>query len=215
MAGIPQNFQSISPIIGSYDWLDVSSGAGYRRYYPVGCNNSTTVYFLSTKALDTATGLYSTTLSGGYADDPKMMIDLDFDVELKLASIIFGDALINLSYNSSINVGGNSYIVINVYHVSTGGVETSIGTTTTANRATTGAVAYFRDCIKVVLSKKNFGVGEKLRLNIQCWVNPASSPHTSSMTLYHDPSSSNTLTDADSRTIGTDITFDCPFKVNS
>jgi hypothetical protein len=29
MAGIPKNFESISPVIGSYDWLDLTTGAGY------------------------------------------------------------------------------------------------------------------------------------------------------------------------------------------
>lgn len=214
MAGLPTNFQAVSPVLASYDWLDVTSGAGYRRYYACASDiEGAATYFLSPRSLDAPSRLWYTQANVNIGAAAKI-IDLDFDIEFKVPAVIYGDSFVNLTYN--VNTQANiddTYIIIKVYHVTSGGTETQIGTAQTSNYSWGAAPPYYhREAIKVNLSKKHFAKTDKLRLTVEGWGGDASG---GKMILYYDPTSSKTYSDnPDSRTIGTDLIFDCPFQVN-
>jgi hypothetical protein len=211
LAGVPTYFQSVSPVIGSYDWLDLTSGVGYRKYYAAASNTTgATTYFLATRIVDGPTLKWFSTITGGI--NAAVSIDIDFDVEMKIPAVVSGFAYTNFTYNHS--AGGNAATrsIVNIYHVTSGGTETLLGTTTGVDRPA-GAPKYYRECIKVSLTDKHFATGEKLRLNIQI-IGDATAGDSTGLELYYDPASLKTYTDYDTRTIGSSITFDCPFKVN-
>jgi hypothetical protein len=213
MAGIPTNFQAISPVLSSYDWLDITSGCGYRRYYACSSDVAGITYFLSARELDAPSRDWYIQANINVGAAAKI-IDLDFDIEFKVPAVIYGDAFINLTYAVTTQANVDStYVVIRVYHVTSGGVETEIGTSTTDTKAWGAAVPYYhRECVKVALSKKHFAKTDKLRLTVEGWGGDNTG---GKMIIYHDPTSSKTYSDfSDSRTIGTNLIFDCPFQVN-
>lgn len=205
MLGIPTNFQSISPVLSSYDWLDVTSGCGYRRYYATVSNvTGAQVNYLTTRLVGAPTSFNNLAVV-----DPTQNCTIDFDITMQTPCVISGRAIVNLTY---INTGsaGNMDSKVTISHVLAGvGTVTQFGQTQGATR-TTGATAC-RDSLLVDLTTKHFGIGDKLRLEI--FVEHTTGANKS-FTVYFDPTSNKTFTDADSRTIGTDLTFDCPFKVN-
>jgi hypothetical protein len=199
---LPILFRGGGGLTPTYSWVDYVQGIGYQRFYGVGSIiSSGLTYFLSTKAIDASSqnGIYTSGIAG--AD-----LDIDFDITFAIPSIVTdGKAYINASIYKEADA--EAVMVVTIYHVS-GVTETSLGTTTGLNR--TGAAShYYRECIPVTLTRKKFAVGDKLRVTIQL-----NNVQTHEIRLYHDPTSSITLTDQQDRSIGTDLTIDIPFKVD-
>lgn len=210
MAGIPTNFQSVSPVLASYDWLDITSGTGYRRYYAVGSGDNT--LFLSSRSMTSSTDYWSYTANFN-STTPALTIDLDFDITLNVPADIKGTAYFNGLMRAWNNAGATSRFTVNVYHVNSGGTETLLGTAVGANTND-----YYRECLKISLTQKHFAIGEKLRLNVilHGWNTGLS---TGKVTVFYDPTSVVTKTDtsattSDTRTVGTDMYIDVPFRVN-
>jgi len=216
MALVPSltKFTTAAEVVASYDWLDLTSGLGYRRYYPCSSTlSSGKSYFLSTKIMEaipmslTESHVVATTTRESF-------INLDFDITFNaLATIGDGDAFVNLTHFLGNNC--KCVVTINVYHVSTADVETSIGTIDSTIHNTGGGSEYFRESLKVPLTAKNFSKGEKLRFNVVIFAAPNMGGGTPTVTLYFDPSSIDTVTDGAGDTRDTDITFDLPFKTNA
>ena len=211
--GIPIYFRRTSPKIASYDWVDFTSGAGYKKFYGACAINAgpTKSYFLTTKVIDSATGSGAMGLTtrgiGTWAAGAGGDIDIDFDITFNVPAYV-ATATAMLNYTFWNDGTASTTATINVYHVSTGAVETSIGTITGATQTTDDA--YYRECFKIALTGKTFGVGEKLRLNV-ILTNLAA---TGIIIIYHDPSSQITVAEAGAlRTIGTDLVFDVPFRI--
>lgn len=186
----------------SFDFFDYAAGAGYKRFYAGGAAHSAgNVLFLTTQTDldpdDTAGVRYTQGASS----------DIDFDITFNNPiTIAAADAIINLiTYQAD---AGNTSFVVQVYHVNSGGTETSIGTITSGNKDA-GAAGYARRLVKVALTSKTISTGEKLRLNIVYTGSGAASK------IFHDPNSRQTVTEAGSGlTIKTNLTFDVPFKVD-
>ena len=186
----------------SFDWFDYAAGAGYQRFYAAGAwHSGGAVRFLTTQTATDPDDVNGARYSAGAS------VDVDFDITFNNpVTIAAADSIVNLtSYQQS---AGNTSFVVNVYHVTSGGTETSLGTITSGN-TDAGALGYIRRCARVTLTSKSFAVGEKLRLNIiysGCGENS---------NIIHDPNSRQTVTEAGSGlTIKTSLTFDVPFKVD-
>jgi hypothetical protein len=209
MAGtLPVTYRKSAGYSASFDWVDYSTGCGYRRYYP--CMSyvfgTTYEYFLSTKVLDSQRcDLHYIPAGVNYATS----IDWDFDIVMNQPCETQGIAYVNYSHH----VGAAThtcYQTFNIYHVTPAGVETLIGTKSSVERATAGAT---RDCLKIDVTNKMFSIGDKLRLNI-LYISKKSAGVIDCI-AYIDPASGLSLTEVGTtRTIGTDITFDCPFKID-
>jgi len=171
MAGIPKNFDYASPVIGSYDWLDLTSGLGYRRYYACASNISGgTTYFLSTRVINApSTAWYTQALLNVGA--ATKIIDLDFDITFKAPANVGGDAFINVTVSNLTQVNiDDIHVVIRVYHVSAAAVETELGNGTSTTPTWGAALGvYARNTLKIALSTKHFAIGEKLRLTVEGW----------------------------------------------
>ena len=195
-----------------YDWLDATTGAGYRRYYACCADltpDSAAEKFLTTRTLDSEPWFIALAKNNGaYTLD----IDYDFDITFQLPATIAASTAYVQALRKVTSADMDSYLVINIYHVTAAAVETLIGTATTEAWAG-GTDAYMRDIVPVTLTKKLFGIGEKLRLNVQVYTlcNPAGAE---TITLYFDPSSREVYDEYNGATSGTDLTFDVPFEID-
>ena len=197
--GVPSVFRNAGgDRTASYDWFDFATGAAYKEFDACGAANSAgSIYFLSNQTFDAD----STNLQFGDS------ADLDFDINFSTPVVIASaDAFINFtSYN---NTGAKTNtIVFTLYHVTTTGVETSLGTVTCT--ATSANPFYLRKCTKFAVTSKAVAIGEKLRLNV------VHSDDGGTSYIYIDPKSRVTQTETGSgATIGTDLKINIPFKVD-
>lgn len=204
MAGVPTYFQSLSPVLSSYDWIDITSGTGYRRYYPAVTGDN--VKFLSSRTLTSSTKYWKKSANIS-SSTPAVVIDLDFDIEMKSPATVEGMAFFNGTSRAWDTAGATSYFTITVYHVNTSSTETSLGSATSEN-----ASDYVRECLAIDCSRKHFAIGETLRLNVVLYgFNTATS--NGKVDTFYDPTTNVTYSDG-TRTVGTDMIFDCPFRVN-
>jgi hypothetical protein len=198
-----------SQAIASYDWLDITSGTGYRKYYACSAQDSaSTKYFLTTRTMDAnpiTVGLSTSNVAGLFSDT-------DFDVSFAVPAMVKGTALVNLTHY--LNTTNTESIVVNIYHVSLTAVETLIGTATTVELVTTGSETHNRECLKIALTQKHFGVGETLRLNI-IQNGRKNAAGSSTVSYYTDPSSRTSLTETGTGTsLKSDLVLDVPFKID-
>ena len=201
--GLPIEFRrSGEGAVASYDWFDFASGAGYKRYYCAGAYETTNPkYFLTTNS----------NIDGDYDNlSISTSSDLDFDITFNTPLTIAGaDAIFNWTIYL-VNAAATSSVAINVYHVTSGGTETSIGTATSKTFTASGA-GYIRQCLKFGLTQKSFGVGEKLRINV-IWTETDASAN---IRLFFDPASRQSVTEGGTgATITTDFTCDIPFRID-
>lgn len=141
--------------IASYDWFDFATGAGYKQFYCVGGYNSVAKqYFLNTTAMESDTLNSAVQIAATTAD---LDFDLTFQRPIVLAA---GSVYFRAACTTS---SATCYITVNVYHVTSGGTETSLGQgiTTTMDASSTEEVLV----VKFDITKKAFAIGEKLRVN--------------------------------------------------
>ena len=204
-------------VVASYDWLELTSGVGYRRYYA--CISDLTggdVYFLTPSSTYEGYPIWPE-IATIDQESATLEMDYDFDIEFNIPSVAAAaDAFVNISLALWAPAGDVSsyYVVINVIHWD-GASETNIGTAQSASRSVTGlATEFFREAIKVGITQQNFGVGDILRFNVQVYAAKGVGDANGQVRFYSDPSSRTTLTETStSATIGTDVTIDMPFKV--
>ena len=211
---LPIVFRKSPPYNVTYDWFDSLLNLGYQRFYACCATESggsaNFKYFLTTRSsLDASTGDFYESASQNNANYT-LTFELNFDVEFSVPVVVAGaDAFINATtYGSSTDM--DYYIVYTVYHYD-GVTETSLGTKTTQSYSV--AASYARDCTEIALTEKAFKAGDILRLEVKVYtkMDPAGAE---TIKLYYDPASNLTVTDTDSRTVGTDFTLDVPFKID-
>lgn len=215
---MPMMFNYGKKSVASYDWIDVTTGTGFRKYYALNAQRSgATDHVLTIRTYDSVPISYNVTVTN--ASPAQLLIDYDFDILFNVPAVIKGEAYMNVLHRlvgSSASAGGTFYLIINFYHVSTAPAETSIGTVTGANRVKPEGVStyYWRECFKATLTQKKFAIGDKLRINIQGWgfKSGAANPQYAN---FYDPATKATYTDnLSGQTVGTDAFFDIPFRVD-
>lgn len=208
---MPTPFTIPDTSIASYNWIDTIGGAGYKRFYAAGAEDSVSVkYFLTTNVFDSSgspTGVANTNRGVYTYTNAGADFDIDFDITFGVPAIVMNaDAIVNFTIYIAGTAAADSTPTVTIYHVR-GVTETSLGTATGV-KIDSGADIYVRGAFKIPLTKKSFAIGDKLRLTFAC------DNANATVKLYHDPASALTATDADSRTIGTDLTLDIPFKID-
>jgi len=200
---VPIVFRRSSPG-GTYDWVDVLGGVGYRTFYPCYADISTgdVAMLVVNPDFVSSPRMAYTTVAG----TPVAGQDHDFDLLFNESAIIRGDMHFNIMAGTN---GATMTCKVNVYHVSTGAVETSLGSVTSGNYAP-GAMTYYIIALKLAIAEKRFRVGEKLRVNIQF-------NHTAAqqITFYHNPKGDKTEVDHVGVTIPTTTRVDVPFKLET
>lgn len=154
---IARQFSKTSPIQFQVDYIDSLAGVGYVRFYPAGVGIGENTW---TGILTTDSTFPSDEDSGGeyYKIIASKELNFDYDVEKPFTIANKECYFIWSGSRGDNNVG----VVWTVYHVSSKGTETSIGTVT---GDTIAAASIVRKCSMVKLTKKVFKKGEKLRIN--------------------------------------------------
>ena len=213
MGKLPVIYRKSPPIIASFDFIDATSGAGYRRYYGaclLETTGSTRRYFLSSRVVDSCTG-YNDDTNGVYSSftgDNVMNELIDFDIVIeKPVKVGGGEAFVNFTYGMTDGSDRTCQPKIEVFHVR-GAVETSLGSFLCNGHNFDDSPEYHRAGAKISLTSKQFASGDILRVTLSAQIS-----NTKIIKFYHDPGSAVTFTDPNSRTIGTDLIADIPFKV--
>jgi hypothetical protein len=148
MVGIPTNFQAISNVLPTYDFVDIISGTGYINFYlGLGYGNSAYANMLSNYTY------YSSAMATNG--------DNDFDVLLNRPMDIQGMGIVNIPVKPT-NGSGHS---VTVYIRKWDGVtETEIVSATSID--VIGSGLYFMLCVPLVIPLTHFKRGETLRVSI-------------------------------------------------
>lgn len=199
--------------IASYDWLDITSGCGYRTYYPTKTNSASPAPILTVRKIDGGAECWYQHDAATVQAEAATLSDTDFDITMRVPSIIGGVSYMNFSHDVTGTPAQilHRYFVITIYHVlAVAGTETSLGTATTLDW--TSSDLPIRESVSFDLTSHKFAIGDKLRFNV---ISKGSATAGGTYVEYYfDPNSLKTLTDSESRTIGTDFTLDVPFKID-
>jgi hypothetical protein len=213
---IPTVFsQKGSDAVASYDWLDVTSGVGYRKYYlAISQLSGSNLYFMTPQNMDASTYPYLTG-NDGSAGGLVNRQDLDFDIEFKIPAQLKGDLIFNITHTEYNTANTNSsYVVANIYHVK-GVTETLLATASSPVRtsASTDSAnpSCWREALKMPITLKKFAVGDKLRVNVLYYFGH-NGAGTGYYTLYLDPTNHATTTPV--VTESKIAAIDAPFKID-
>lgn len=202
--GIPNVYKdSNETSTATYDYLDLATGQGYKRYYLCQATNSVGVtFFVTPQIVDSKDIILTYTGSNAAAAD---RYDTDYDLTFNTPQVIKGQFLFNITTGQSAVDATkycSMYLVINIYKVDTSNTETLLGSVTTPTRATTSAgTTYYRECVTEEISKTHFAIGEKLRINVIMNTTHSGIANTSGH-YYTDPSD-----------LGSAIGYDTNFSV--
>jgi hypothetical protein len=209
---IPSIFtQKGGEAVASYDWFDLASGTGYRKYYLTCATTSTaTTYFLNSELMDSSPYLDSYTMPANSA--MALRIDRDFDLEFKNPVIIQGNLLTNFLIKTYASPTDSTevYAIINIYHVDLAATETLLGTaTSTTSAATNDATSYQRVTFNIPLARKKIAIGEKLRVNVLIYGSHSGNDLTDTVSVYFDPTEISAISGQNS-----DFIVQVPFRID-
>lgn len=205
MAGVPSNFQSISPVIANYDFVDIASGTGYINFY---AGKTVDKNLLSNNVFYSDT-VFSTTT---YTTDPTLIYDVDFDVVLNRPLDVRGLGIVNVSIGLTNNTGTPSvtggYIVATLRKYS--GSESDIVTNTSrAVSVNTTTLPYYEMlAIDLDIPLTHFKPGDTLRLTIQMYGTGTGGTKTAG--FGHDPANRTSTWSS----VGSILQFQCPVRLN-
>jgi len=213
--GYPVPFSTKGGAIASYEWLDITSGVGYRTYYGFKENTATADYSLVTTSIFDSGGYIRADMSTVDATYIKG-IDIDFDIVLARPAYVQGLAYFNCTVKAyaQANCDGNHYVVATLVHYD-GSTETELASAQSETTNTPeSSTEYFRHALVLdVTAGKKFKIGETLRLTVEVWGNDTQG--TMTFHLFFDPSSRLTVTDhPNGATTGTDLKLHVPFRVD-
>lgn len=197
---IALKYRKSSEAAASYDYVDISSGSGYVKYYGFTTTDSGTKLYkllnrqiVSNNAYTEDTSIVDTTES----------LDLDFDTSpFNLPKVINGDVFITIPHDSTGSDGDNDSgtVTVTLYKWD-GTTETSLGTETTG--AFTPTRNREESTFKINVSNKLIKKGEMIRLNV-IYAGTEQGTGTMQIRIHHDP-----LESTDNP-----LTMDVPFKVD-
>src|SRR3990167_10347556 len=185
----------------SFSWFDFATGAGYKTFQCVGGNSSGgATYFMSAGDMDSDGNNMSINTSG-----TTLTFDITFNNPVTIAA---ADAFINWT-DYLPGASKTSSIVFTVYHVDLAASATSLGTATSDTRTSGGTASTSHRLLKAALTKKSFGIGEKLRVTVAWTHNDSSNSQ-----LYYDSMGTTVSESGTGRTVPKSMTVDIPFVVD-
>jgi len=159
--------------IATYNYYDLSSATGYRKYYNfLASVSGGNLNLVSPEAIE---GSPEYTQGSATAATISSVLNYDFDLTYNMPSVIKGDFIWNGTWATySTGNQNRGFFRITVYHVNSAGTETQIGTADTTQDTGTsttseGGMNYYRKCLKITLPQTKFKVGEKFRITVDFW----------------------------------------------
>jgi hypothetical protein len=207
---IPTIFKQLGgEAIASYDWKDLTSNVGYKKYYGCLMEDSASVKKILTPQVMDSNPTQQT--SGGIPTTSVWTkgLDLDFDISFDTPAVVRGVFLSNLDfYIQASSTTINAYVKIYIYKVDAALAETQIGTVQTATRSLVStAMGTFREGVLCDLTRTKISRGEKIRITVEVW-GQNTGGNSGTVGIYVDPSL--TLTSS----YKTDLIFNIPFKID-
>jgi len=200
MAGIPQNFQAISNVLPTYNFVDIVSGTGYVNFY---AGNTVDKYVLSNFTYYSDVVFFSNDTSN---------FDIDFDTILNRPMDLAGLGVVNvpIALNPRSNVLCTMTATATLRKV-TGGVESDIVSNVSSAFAQSVAGTYY-DMLSIDLTVPltHYKIGDTLRLNITTSVASAGNWYSY---LACDPKGRTTGWDV-SGAVPSQLLFQCPVRLN-
>lgn len=194
-----------SPILVNFDAFDFGTGFGYKKFYMLGTDDSSSVKYSlvtdSTLISDSTTAAWQV---GGDTTDR----DFDFTFN-KPITIANADVTINYHVFMSSNASGTFTVAWTIYHFD-GSTETSIGTVTDTTSSDGDPTVRYNRTVKVTLTRKRFAKGDTLRLNAIVTSNQGAGTHY----FFIDPSGQVTFTNSQGGTGTSSSSINVPFEVD-
>lgn len=202
---LPQNFPSVnSPIVASYDFIDIEEGTGSVIYYAFKAEGADWRLTRNSNipSLDAWTRKNSATGTTG-------VLDIDLEVTFNLRKIIKGDMIISIPIYKSGSPTGEIQAVVTAYHVDAAATATQLATDThtTTHSGSNTTSKESNITISLPISKKLFASGETLRVNIDIDSTTSNNP---TIDIGHDPT--NRITG--SALLSSQMLVSVPFKLD-
>jgi len=180
--------------IATYNYYDLSSATGYRKYYNFLSGMSGGNLMLVSP--ETIEGNPAYIQGSATAASPSAVLSYDFDLTYNMPSVIKGDFIWNGTWATYSTANNNiAFFRIYVYHVNSAGTETQIGfgesSSDTGTSTDSGVMNYYRKCVKINLTQTKFKVGEKFRITVELWW-AHQGTGTGHWFVYFDPSDRST-----------------------
>jgi hypothetical protein len=198
MAGVPTNFQALSNVLPTYQFIDIAAGTGFIIFY---AGNTVDLNLLSNFAYYSDT-IRSTNTVGSIGDT--LLYDVDYDIYLNKPLDIVGIGIVNLGLYAEPNAQAYAIIKLRKW---TGAVETDI-----ISNTTTQSGGYFTTATDLIIPLTHFKKGETMRLTIE--VHGVNNTGVAKYIAYgHDPKNRTTGWDV-SGAVPSQLTFQCPVRLN-
>jgi hypothetical protein len=202
MAGIPQNFQSISPVLSNYNFVDIASGTGYINFY---AGSTVDTKLLSNNAFYSDVVAETTGYTGTGAAYT-LLFDYDFDILLNRPLDLKGFGIVAIPLGANVGAAGhNTDCYVHVILRKWDGVtETDLFTNDSrvwVGDQTTN-LAYTMLAVDLPITLTHFKKGETLRLTLMYYARETN--HGMRISIAYDP---------ENRTAGWDTTGACPSRL--
>jgi hypothetical protein len=208
MAGIPQNFQSISNVLPTYNFIDIASGTGYVLFY-AGTTVDKKVLSNFTFYSDIVAETPATVTHGA---GNTLEFDHDYDCLLNRPLNIAGLGVVNIPIALYATSESTNVYVIVTLRKWTGSVETDI-VSNTSRVFNDNSDAFEMLAVDLDVPLTHFKIGEYLRLTIQLYGNNSDPADDCEISYAHDPKSRTDGWDA-TGAVPSQLIFQCPVRLN-
>jgi hypothetical protein len=209
MAGIPQNFQSVSNVLPTYSFVDIASGTGYVTFY---AGATVDLKLLSNFTYYSDTFVYSgNTNSTTYVS----LLDHDYDTVLNRPLVLYGKGIVNIPYAYKRGAAGTCVTYAKVTLRKYDGVtETDICTNDSREVTyTSGTLQYDILSVDLNIPLTTIKKGETLRLTIEVFAHSNNIADTAYAYYASDPKGRTTGWDT-TGAVPSVLTFQCPVRLN-
>jgi len=211
MVGVPTNFQAISNVLPTYNFVDIAAGTGFINFY---AGNTVDLKVLNNYTYYSDAPFYSVASQGGGQAD-QLKLDEDYDVILNRPLDVRGQCILNVPVGLSCNSGaGNdayTYIIAFIRKWD-GAVETDLATnTSTVFKCLSASIQYSMLAIDLNVALTHFKIGETLRLTIRQYLTTTGVAGT--CYYGHDPKNRSTGWDT-TGAVPSQLVFQCPVRLN-
>ncbi len=186
-------FTTISPILATFDAIDVSEGAGFINYNASSSSVTTTVTYFLTRDTNPSDEVY-TFVNSGNTGAAVELFDADFDITFQVPKdMAKGTAYITLALGMGSEVTTEKSMFAKVTLLKNAAVIGSQTTSRTVTRPNpTPVTEAYSEVVTVpytLSSETHFAIDDVLRVNVEVWGTQAAS--TCDFGLGHDPADRN------------------------
>jgi hypothetical protein len=186
MAGVPTNFQAISNVLPTYQFIDLAAGTGLINFY---AGDTCDLSLLSNTTFYAETVSTVATLPQNAA---AKLLDVNYDVTLNRPLVIYGRSVLNVPVallSSSVSPSAIYCYIVATFR-KWNGAETDIYTNTSNTFSASAATvpSYKMLAIDMTIPLTLFKIGETMRLTIEYWgYYTAGAAGTITGSYGHDP----------------------------